>query len=48
MARLRLENWLGIENGGRADLWMDQQTAYDLWQTRKAGTPTVQRASIPH
>lgn len=45
---LRLENWLGIENGGRADLWMAQQAAYDLWQARKTGTPTVQRASIPH
>lgn len=45
---LRLESWLGIENGGRADLWMAQQAAYDLWQARKTNTPTVQRASIPH
>jgi len=45
---LRLENWLGVENGGRADLWITQQAAYDLWKTRQAGAPTVQRAAIPH
>lgn len=41
---LRLEGWLGIENGGRADLWLGQQAAYDLWQARQAGAPKVQRA----
>ena len=45
---LRLESWLGIENGGRADLWITQQAAYDLWQVRQAGTPLVERATIPH
>ena len=45
---LRLENWLGIENSGKADLWITQQAAYDLWQARQAGVPTVQRAAIPH
>lgn len=43
---LRLESWLGVENGGRADLWVAQQAAYDLWQARKAGTPKVQHAPI--
>lgn len=42
---LRLEGWLGVENGGRADLWLSQQAAYDLWQARKAGAPRVKRAS---
>ena len=42
---LRLEAWLGLENGGRADLWISQQAAYDLWQARKAGAPKVKRAS---
>lgn len=42
---LRLEAWLGVENGGRADLWISQQAAYDLWQARKAGPPKVKRAS---
>lgn len=45
---LRIENWLGVENGGRADIWVAQQAAYDLWQARQAGTPSVQRAVFPH
>jgi addiction module HigA family antidote len=41
---LRLEQWLGVENGGRADLWIAQQAAYDLWQARQKGAPHVSRA----
>ena len=41
---LRLEGWLGVKNGGRADLWIVQQASYDLWQARKAGAPKVRRA----
>lgn len=44
---LRLEGWLGIENGGRADLWIGQQIAYDMWLARKAGAPKVKRAEMP-
>lgn len=43
---LRIEAWLGVENGGSADAWLAQQTAYDLWQAREAGLPTVQRANL--
>lgn len=43
---LRLEGWLGVENGGRADLWVAQQAAYDLWQARNNGAPKVQRAVL--
>jgi addiction module HigA family antidote len=43
---LRLEGWLGVENGGRADLWIAEQAAYDLWKARKAGVPKVCRAII--
>jgi len=43
---LRLEGWLGVENGGRADLWAAQQVAYDLWNARKAGLPKVERANM--
>jgi addiction module HigA family antidote len=32
---LRLEKWLGVDHGGRADVWLAEQSAYDLWQTRK-------------
>jgi len=45
---LRLEGWLGVENGGRADLWVAQQVAYDLWNARKAGLPKVERANMEH
>ena len=44
---LRLEGWLGVENGGRADLWIGQQIAYDMWLARKAGVPKVKRATMP-
>lgn len=32
---LRIEAWLGVERGGRADVWLAGQTAYDLWQARR-------------
>ncbi|MBU6489361.1 MAG: HigA family addiction module antidote protein [Burkholderiales bacterium] len=41
---LRPEQWLGIENGGRADLWIAQQAAYDFWQARQKGV-AVRRAN---
>jgi plasmid maintenance system antidote protein VapI len=44
---LRLEGWLGLENGGHADAWMAQQTAYDLWQAREAGMPKVTPVAHP-
>jgi plasmid maintenance system antidote protein VapI len=43
---LRLEGWLGVENGGRADTWIAQQAAFDLWKARQAGAPMVQRAQL--
>ncbi len=43
---LRLEGWLGVKHGGRADVWLAQQAAYDLWQARKAGAPRVRRAAL--
>jgi addiction module HigA family antidote len=43
---LRLESWLGVENGGSADLWVAQQAAYDLWLARQAGIPEVKHADI--
>jgi antitoxin HigA-1 len=44
---LRLEQWLGAENGARADLWLAQQAAYDLWQVRAKGMPRVEPAVRP-
>ena len=43
---LRIEGWLGVENGGRADMWLAQQAAYDLWKARQLGAPKVRRAKI--
>ena len=31
---LRIEKWLGREQGGAAEVWLAEQTAYDLWQAR--------------
>jgi len=33
---LRIECWLGRDHGGAAEVWLAQQTAYDLWQSRQA------------
>ncbi|MES2771383.1 MAG: HigA family addiction module antitoxin [Pseudomonadota bacterium] len=43
---LRLEAWLGTENGGRADTWIAQQASYDLWKARQSGVPKVKRAIL--
>ena len=46
---LRLEAWLGPENGGSADLWLRMQTTYDLWQARQVSKPMlrqVKKASV--
>lgn len=31
---LRIEQWLGIENGGSADIWLGHQAKYDQWQAK--------------
>lgn len=43
---LRLEAWLGIERGGRAELWLAEQASFDLWQLRQIGVEDVQRAPV--
>lgn len=40
---LRLEAWLGVDHGGRADLWLHLQADYDLWQTMKATKPAIRK-----
>ena len=47
---LRLEAWLGVENGGSARLWLAQQAGYDEWQARKelkAHPLRIKRAVMP-
>ena len=29
---LRIEKWLGIKDGGSANVWLSQQAKYDQWQ----------------
>jgi len=31
---LRIERWLGVERGGRAEVWEGMQLDYDLWRAR--------------
>ena len=44
MMALRIEAWLGVKHGGRADLWLGLQTDYDLWHARKVGVTKVKPA----
>lgn len=47
---LRLEAWLGVDNGGAARLWLVQQAAYDEWQARqllKAAPLRIRPALVP-
>ena len=32
---LRIEAWLGLEQGGDARLWLAEQAAYDMWQAKE-------------
>lgn len=43
---LRIEQWLGAENGGRADIWLAEQASYDLWQARRSFKQKVKRAAM--
>ena len=43
---LWIKGWLGINSGGRAEVWLAKQAAYDLWKVRKAGAPKAGRAKI--
>ena len=37
---LKIERWLGVENGGRAEQWAGMQLQYDMWQARHQGKAT--------
>jgi addiction module HigA family antidote len=46
---LRIEHWLGAERGGRAALWLAQQSEHDLWhvaQERKKELAKVKHAEL--
>jgi antitoxin HigA-1 len=33
---LKIEQWLGVDKGGRAELWAGMQLDYDMWQARQS------------
>jgi antitoxin HigA-1 len=43
---LRLEVWLGEHRGSRAEIWLAQQMAYDIWQARQKQRPEIARISV--
>jgi addiction module HigA family antidote len=46
MMALRIECWLGRDDGGAAEVWLAQQTAFDLWQARKAAAASKALSSV--
>ena len=40
---LRLERWLGVDHGGRADVWLRMQSAYDLWAAEKSAKAVLRK-----
>ena len=35
---LRIEKWLGMKNGGNADVWLSQQVKFNQWRTLMIGS----------
>ena len=40
---LRLERWLGVENGGRADVWLGMQATHDLWAAEQKAKTLIRK-----
>lgn len=40
---LRLERWLGVEHGGRAEVWLRMQAAHDLAVAEKKAKPVLKK-----
>ncbi len=40
---LRLERWLGIEHGGRAEVWLRMQAVHDLAVAQKSAKPILKK-----
>lgn len=43
---LRIERWLGRDHGGAAEVWLDQQVAFDLWQARQAAKASKVQSGV--
>lgn len=42
---LRLERWLGVDHGGRAEVWLRMQAMHDLAQAEKAAKPILKKVT---
>jgi len=40
---LRLERWLGVEYGGRAEVWLRMQAVHDLAVAEKSAKPMLKK-----
>jgi addiction module HigA family antidote len=40
---LRLERWLGVERGGRANVWLAKQAACDLWVAQRTAKAVLKK-----
>ena len=40
---LRLERWLGVEHGGRANVWLAMQAACDLWVAQRTAKAVLKK-----
>lgn len=40
---LRLERWLGVDQGGRASVWLAMQSACDLWNAERAAMAALKK-----
>jgi len=40
---LRLERWLGVDHGGRADVWLGMQAVYDLWAAEQKAKALIRK-----
>lgn len=40
---LRLERWLGVDQGGRASVWLAMQSACDLWVAQRTAKAVLKK-----
>ena len=40
---LRLERWLGVDQGGRASVWLAMQSACDLWAAERTAKAVLKK-----
>ena len=43
---LRIEAWIGVDRGGRAEVWIERQGAYDLWRARTSASKAPDQRDV--